>query len=1216
MKKILSVLCLALFACGTMYADLVGKKIYIDPGHGTYIHEDRLMDCIGIPYTSVRDGYGFSESHTNLWKAEALEKKLLAAGASVMKSRNRNGYKQELSALAEEAMRYGADYFISIHSNANYEGAETQYPAFFYKGKENGSYVNGDSKYRAQVLWPYFFEVMDGGASTEFEPNTNYSSTSMCIRADIDFFGAGYSYWVYNDYYTSYYGMLRHGIPGFLAEGFFHTYQPARHRALNADYCRQEGVRYFRGIAKYYGHADDTKGYIMGVVKDGQKTMTKSTTLSATSWNYQDGTHDQYRPIHGAKVTLYTENKLKVAEYTTDNYYNGVFVFNDLTPGTYYLDVKANGYGSLTDAQRKVVVTANKTVYPIVKMSAGTYEEYGDPVFDFKEGWNYSETSGKKASWTSDFTKLRNMTWGDGKLYVVNSVDGKIHVVNAQTGAEIKELDVTGVDGGTIKLIDCHFVDGKLIACNLAATGQALKVYVWDNDNSAPRILLNTTDLGGFSRIGDCITVKNNLTNGALVFACTDDNKASSVVTYAITDGTCSTSPTALPLTKNGAAVNLGPSPRAWFDGTDKWWAMGAVVNPGLYREEDGSHTETIPGAATCGSGGGNDFAHVHWKNKSYGFATTYQNDANRADGCVSVLAPNPGWREGTQLTVFPKAGLGTTKNDTYSTSIATYKRGDESLEVWVLVHKQGIAYYKNGAVQNYEIPGVETPTASISVNPASLSFSGKVGATIASQQVTVTAVSLTEAPTVSSATVFDVTSSLTHTGGTLTITPKAGLAAGEHKETITISGGGVSQPVSLTVTITDDSSSGSDGQIFNFTEGWNYSLTSDKKASWTADFKKLRNLAWGDGKLYVVNTDGKIHVVNAQTGAEIKELDVTGVDGGTFKLSDCYFMDGKLIACNLTTSTSTPLKVYIWDNDDAAPRVLLETTDFGGFSRIGDAVSVKGNLREGALAFVCNNAENTASTIVTYAFTDGICSTSPSKLPLTKGGADVYLGFSPRAWYENGKWWAMGSSANPGLYKDADGTHTETIPAAATGNVVSGNDFAHIHWKNKSYGLATTYAEGTGSESLKAGHVSVIAPSPGWREGAQLATFPSAGLGSERNTTFATSIATNLNGNEGLEVWVLVSYQGIAYYKHGTVKDNGLSGGTMTPVEEVASQVQILPTLGGVELFFSGTEQVAIYNVNGMQVASGVATDYYACNLQAGMYVIRIGEKAYKFVK
>ncbi len=74
----------------------------------------------------------------------------------------------------------------------------------------------------------------------------------------------------------------------------------------------------------------------------------------------------------------------------------------------------------------------------------------------------------------------------------------------------------------------------------------------------------------------------------------------------------------------------------------------------------------------------------------------------------------------------------------------------------------------------------------------------------------------------------------------------------------------------------------------------------------------------------------------------------------------------------------------------------------------------------------------------------------------------------------------------------------------------------------------------------------------------------------------------------------------------------------TSTAVETVenTSTIYLIPTFTGVEVLFDGTKQVTIYNINGIQVASGTATDYYACDLPSGMYIIRVGEEVHKFVR
>ena len=87
----------------------------------------------------------------------------------------------------------------------------------------------------------------------------------------------------------------------------------------------------------------------------------------------------------------------------------------------------------------------------------------------FTQIWNYSQTSGQSANWATDFTKIRNMDYGSGKLYVITETS-KISVINAQTGAYLGDLSTQGLTGGTLTLIDCKVVGTSIVACNLATS--------------------------------------------------------------------------------------------------------------------------------------------------------------------------------------------------------------------------------------------------------------------------------------------------------------------------------------------------------------------------------------------------------------------------------------------------------------------------------------------------------------------------------------------------------------------------------------------------------------------------------------------------------------------------------------------------------------------------------------------------------------------------
>ena len=376
MKRIASIFafCLVLLSASS------ATKVYINPGHGSWGSNCRPMATINY---AAGDTLGFFESNTNLWKSLILEEKLLGAGYSVKMSRRASGgdkndptYNKALSTISSEANNYGTDYFISIHSNAGPEGVLggenkdfANYPVLIYKGTTGSPSVkNSDKMSKASIarLYEAFWAkpaTPNGGGGPE--PTTYYSASNPRIVGDYTFYG----------YHL---GVLKNNsCQGFLSEGYFHTYSPARHRALNPDWCREEGVRYFRGIQDYYGKSGESVGYIMGYVRSKTEKFSHKYYIPYT------GSNDEYKPINGAKVVLrnaanevikancyhHVKRFLKDQDYyTTDHNYNGVFVFENLEPGKYTISVHANGY---KDYEGTVTVTADKTTYPEIFLEKG-----------------------------------------------------------------------------------------------------------------------------------------------------------------------------------------------------------------------------------------------------------------------------------------------------------------------------------------------------------------------------------------------------------------------------------------------------------------------------------------------------------------------------------------------------------------------------------------------------------------------------------------------------------------------------------------------------------------------------------------------------------------------------------------------------------------------------------------------------------------------------
>ncbi|MBR5238519.1 MAG: N-acetylmuramoyl-L-alanine amidase [Paludibacteraceae bacterium] len=518
MKKILLFVA-AIMTSAVMMAQLNGKKIYVNPGHGSFGPNDRPMATIPYPNlatTGMPDTCGFYESNTNLWKCLELGRKLEAAGAVVMYSRTASGpwdyvypysdytydaykahpdyekYNRTLSVIAAESETFGADMFISVHSNAATDGTSTNYPLLLYKGTD-ATADNVGSKEMCQAIWPYLFEMMD----SELDPYSYYSKTKMNNRGCMDFYG-----------YTL--GVLKQSVPGLLTEGYFHTYQPARHRALNPDYCKQEGIRYYRGIAAYFGEPAETKGYIMGTVKDLHEKM------SHKLFNYAAKTNDQWVPCNGAVVTLY-KGGVEVAKYNVDTLYNGIFYFPDLEPGNdYTLDATCEGYKPLFDAYKEpITVKANETTYPMIYLESESYEPPKEVFVDYPDAAAVSEVApsvitvgeATTATYAIEGAIKRTIQRGDSTIVLSHTEDKAAHLylVNNKTG-EISNISLEGIDpidaenaGSYLALSDVALTcDGVLVGCNYIrcqyADAQvdagykrgAIQFYRWDSLHVAP----------------------------------------------------------------------------------------------------------------------------------------------------------------------------------------------------------------------------------------------------------------------------------------------------------------------------------------------------------------------------------------------------------------------------------------------------------------------------------------------------------------------------------------------------------------------------------------------------------------------------------------------------------------------------------------------------------------------------------------------------------
>ncbi len=318
---------------------LKGIKIYINPGHGGYDANDRSIWTIPVPETwSNPEGYW--ESKSNLVKGLALKEMLEKAGATVIISRTtnksgvrdlsyypnatdaekeelKNGDDRDLSAIAEEANANDVDHFISIHSNSL--NTQTNYLLMLYHGQTGAPTVAQSDEMAAS-----------SGAIQIQNPLTVWTSPAPLLRGDLTFYGDDLGL-----------GVLRPlTVPGFLSEGSFHDYAPETHRLCNEDYCKLEALRMFQHFHKWFNQELPQTATISGWVKSSNELVD---VLNQPDFVYVPNSDDQWLPLNGAKVELYKGTD-KIAEKTTDEWYNGIFAFYDLEPGDYRVVVSKDKY--------------------------------------------------------------------------------------------------------------------------------------------------------------------------------------------------------------------------------------------------------------------------------------------------------------------------------------------------------------------------------------------------------------------------------------------------------------------------------------------------------------------------------------------------------------------------------------------------------------------------------------------------------------------------------------------------------------------------------------------------------------------------------------------------------------------------------------------------------------------------------------------------------
>ena len=339
-------------------------KIYINPGHGGYDSDDRLMYIYPIfvdvnnSTLNEKDGYkreqSFWESVSNLDKGLRLDTILRDLGFQTKMSRKTNTTADDrsLSGISAEASNWNADFMLSIHSNA---GNPSNYILQLHSGITPGDEY-GLEGYPEKVPQAICDEAR---AITTLMGQNQYSNQVSCWSREPNIAGdKTFARKIMG--WSNGYGVMRNlKVPGTISEGMMHDYLPETYRLMNIDYKRQESFQFAKTFYTYFCEKELPYGAIGGKIYDVyQKQL-------FPDYKARKGTRDEYRPILKGLVELWQNDQL-LKSYVTDTLYNGVYYFWDLKPGTYTVKAKPEGY---YPQEQTIEVKNNEISYAIFALS-------------------------------------------------------------------------------------------------------------------------------------------------------------------------------------------------------------------------------------------------------------------------------------------------------------------------------------------------------------------------------------------------------------------------------------------------------------------------------------------------------------------------------------------------------------------------------------------------------------------------------------------------------------------------------------------------------------------------------------------------------------------------------------------------------------------------------------------------------------------------------
>lgn len=198
-----------------------------------------------------------------------------------------------------------------------------------------------------------------------------------------------------------------------------------------------------------------------------------------------------------------------------------------------------------------------------------------------------------------------------------------------------------------------------------------------------------------------------------------------------------------------------------------------------------------------------------------------------------------------------------------------------------------------------------------------------------------------------------------------------------------------------------------------------------------------------------------------------------------------------------------------------------------------------------------------------------------------------------------DGSFW-VSSKDNVAAHFTATGAWIEDLNLDIIGNK-QGTDLKIISLGTKKYIAATKYLNTTDATGgLTDAAFMLMDATKGVASATAIGLYPQAGLGTSRNTSFRNTLCADVD-NQNLNIWVLIPFQGAAYYKFQHSSTVGMG-------DLSYNRTDFDVWLGATNLEVNGIEvaDVEIYSVTGVLVAKDAKANVNIGPLSSGIYIVK----------